>query len=79
MKVNKLLFVAGAVTALGVAYALCKKHKLKLVASELEDTMVKGCCSKSVSEAMDEVHEEATAYDFEETAEIDAFEAQNDE
>ncbi len=61
MKINKLLFVAGAVTALGVVYALCKKHKMRLVA-EVEDTMVKGCCGKDDS---------TTKFNFEETAEVD--------
>ncbi len=61
MKINKFLFVAGAVTALGVAYALCRKYKMHLV-SEVEDTMVKGCCGKT---------EEPKNYDFEETTEVD--------
>ena len=65
MKMNKFLFIAGAVTAIGVVYALCKKHKMRLV-SEVEDTLVKGCCGKDGATNKDKAR-----FDFEETAEID--------
>ena len=66
MKINKLLFVAGAVTALGITYAICKKHKMRLVA-EVEDTIVKGCCKKTEND-----------FDFEETTEVDALVVDDD-
>jgi hypothetical protein len=64
MKINKFLFLAGAITALGAVYVVCKKHKMRLV-SEVEGTMVKGCCDNSATS------NSATSYDFEETAEFD--------
>ena len=59
MKLNKLLFVAGALTTAGVVYALCRKYKMRLVA-QVQDTMVKGSCK-----------DDTPKYDFEETAEVD--------
>lgn len=65
MKMNKFLFIAGAATAIGVVYAICKKRKMRLV-SEVEDTLVKGCCGKDGATSKDK-----TKFDFEETAEFD--------